>query len=208
MVARKKRYSFVPIANNALRYYSKIKSVQSVYHFFDGFVLNYVLKLKKKAQTHTDTRTSFYFFIQNDYLKVKSKTETKTKTKKRYNKNITKNMTVEQHEIDCEYISAACNRTLNSLDWGGVNNQLVYAFGNSIALLTSTEPFEVKRSFNKHVGRVNCLKWIVNMSRQHDDLNEFVSGSTDKTLIVWRGTNCQLSVSSDQHLCYTFFVLI
>jgi hypothetical protein len=99
-------------------------------------------------------------------------------------------MTVRQPDaIDCEYISAACNRTQNSLDWGGLDNQLIYAFSNSIALLTSTEPFEVKCSFNKHTGRVNCLKWISNKTGKLD-LSEFVSGSADKSLVVWRGSDC------------------
>ncbi len=99
-------------------------------------------------------------------------------------------MTVKQpNSIDCEYISAACNRTQNSLDWGGLDNQIIYGFSNSIALLSPIEPFEVKCTLNKHTGRVNCLKWISNRNGKiiFPDLNELVSGSTDKSLIVWRG---------------------
>lgn len=35
-----------------------------------------------------------------------------------------------------------------------------------------------------HQGRVNCVKWIQNYIPQSE--NEFVSGSTDKSVVVWR----------------------
>jgi elongator complex protein 2 len=89
--------------------------------------------------------------------------------------------------IDSIYISAACNRSPNSLDWGGNNNQIIYGFSNSIAVLSINEPFQIKSTFNYHKDRVNCVKWIKNQTNLKLNFNEFISGSTDKKICVWRG---------------------
>ena len=91
-------------------------------------------------------------------------------------------------EINAEYISASCNRTPKSLDWGGNENRIIYAFTNSICLLTKHEPFQIVSTFNKHQERVNCVKWIQNSNNAKLNYCEFVSASTDKTLCVWKGS--------------------
>jgi hypothetical protein len=95
------------------------------------------------------------------------------------------------------YISVGCNRSPNTLDWGGAQNQLIYAFSNSVALLSQSEPFEVKCTLNSHLDKVNCVKWI--RSGDGGDrcfpigINEFVSGSKDRSLIVWQGKDYNVS---------------
>jgi WD40 repeat protein len=97
------------------------------------------------------------------------------------------------------YISVGCNRSPNTLDWGGAQNQLIYAFSNSVALLNDREPFEIKCTFNRHVDKVNCVKWIKRGDDSCDKLlqpiglNEFVSGSKDRSLIVWQGKDYNVS---------------
>ncbi len=104
-------------------------------------------------------------------------------------------------QIESSYISAGCNRCPKALDWGGKQDQLICAVTNSIALFSNQEPFEIKCTFNKHSERVNCVKWI-NFNeftpKKNFDLNEFISASKDKTLILWRGVDFQVI---DGHKC-------
>lgn len=97
--------------------------------------------------------------------------------------------------INSIYTSVSCNRTPNSLDWGGKSNEIIYAFSNSIAILSKNEPYQIKATFNKHLNRVNCVKWIRNLTNNElFNYNEFISGSTDKTICVWQGDNYDVSV--------------
>jgi hypothetical protein len=98
---------------------------------------------------------------------------------------------MEASKVECVYISAGCNRSPNSLDWGGAQNQLIYAHAHSVALLSAQEPFQIKCTFNKHKDKINSLKWV-NRDQLSTQLgsnipNEFVTASQDKTVIVWQG---------------------
>ena len=86
-----------------------------------------------------------------------------------------------------KYISAGCNRSPRSLDWGGNESQIVYAFSHSVALMSNQEPYQVVATFNKHKGHINALKWVSNTNNERLHFNEFVTCSTDKSLVVWRG---------------------
>ena len=97
--------------------------------------------------------------------------------------------------IDPVYISAGCNRCPKALDWGGKQDQLICAVSNSIALFSNQEPFEIKCTFNKHTDRVNCIKWI-NFNeftpKIQFNINEFISASKDKSVILWQGCDYQV----------------
>lgn len=95
-------------------------------------------------------------------------------------------------DIQAEYISSGCNRCPKSCDWGGNENQLAYAFSNSIAILSGKEPFQIKINLNQHTNQVNCLKWVSNLNDTSFEFNELISGSVDRTLIVWRGKNLEV----------------
>jgi WD40 repeat protein len=93
-----------------------------------------------------------------------------------------------EEKVDSIYISAGCNRCARALDWGGKCNQLIYAQCNSVALLSRTEPFSIKYTFNRHSDKVNCVKWIsrVGIDGSAVSTDEFISGSKDKSIIVWQ----------------------
>lgn len=98
-------------------------------------------------------------------------------------------MNIQKNVIESVYISAGCNRCDKALDWGGKHNQLIYAQSRSVALLTQQEPFQIKYTFNTHKDKVNCVKWIsrVNVEENEENqVNEFVSGSEDKSITIWR----------------------
>ena len=97
-----------------------------------------------------------------------------------------------KHRAEAVYISGGCNRCPKALDWAGPQDQIIYALNNSIALLTSREPCEITRTFNQHTDRVNSVRWITALGLEAEQkpalgLNEFVSASKDKTLVVWQG---------------------
>ena len=106
--------------------------------------------------------------------------------------------------MDSIYISAACNRSPKSLDWGGKNNQIIYAFSNSVAILSNTEPFQIKSTYNYHTDRVNCVKWISNLNNLQLDFDEFISGSTDKKICVWRGNNFEVIILFEKMIFLNF----
>jgi hypothetical protein len=112
---------------------------------------------------------------------------------------------MEANKVNCVYISAGCNRSPNSLDWGGAQNQLIYAHAHSVALLSDQEPFQIKCSFSKHKDKINSLKWInrdqINTKVDSNFPNEFVTASQDKTVIVWQGRDFTV------RNCFILFVL-
>ncbi|KAJ7377066.1 Elongator subunit elp2 [Desmophyllum pertusum] len=87
-----------------------------------------------------------------------------------------------------EYVSVGCNRTPLCVDWGR-NGWVAYGACYSVALYrpkrTKCDSFgRVELVLNGHKDRVNCVKWIPRPGFEKE--NELVSGSTDKTVIVWQ----------------------
>nr|XP_058967609.1 elongator complex protein 2-like [Pocillopora verrucosa]XP_058967610.1 elongator complex protein 2-like [Pocillopora verrucosa] len=87
-----------------------------------------------------------------------------------------------------EYVSVACNRTPLCVDWGR-NGWLAYGACYSIALYRpktakSGSFGRVEHILNGHKDRVNCVRWIPRPGFEEED--ELVSGSTDKSVIVWQ----------------------
>ncbi|XP_046455686.1 elongator complex protein 2-like isoform X1 [Daphnia pulex] len=83
------------------------------------------------------------------------------------------------------YTSVGCNRTPHALDWG--NNDLV-CFASSRAVTVYDPKFadnhgKILHTLCEHQDRVNCMRWI--QDGQQSQEKEFVSGSVDKTVIVW-----------------------
>ncbi|XP_078357797.1 elongator complex protein 2-like isoform X6 [Oculina patagonica] len=100
-----------------------------------------------------------------------------------------------------DYVSVACNRTPLCVDWGR-NGWVAYGACYSVALYrpkrTKCGSFgSVELILNGHKDRVNCVKWI--RRPEFEEENELVSGSTDKSVIVWQkkaGQECRWEVSS------------
>ncbi|XP_060597873.1 elongator complex protein 2-like [Ruditapes philippinarum] len=93
--------------------------------------------------------------------------------------------------IEACYISSGCNRTPHSADWGR-NNVICYGSSNAIVLYQPEVKQEGKESqvlqtLTGHKGKVNCIKWIPAID--YGDETELVSGSVDKTVIVWQKHN-------------------
>ena len=114
-------------------------------------------------------------------------------------------MTIAETKVKSIYISAGCNKVPKSLDWGGSENQIIFAQSNAIALLASAaaarggkqqQQQQITATFNKHTDRVNSVKWISTSFIGNDQLslNEFISASKDKTIVIWQGTNNQVIV--------------
>ncbi len=96
------------------------------------------------------------------------------------------------------YISAGCNKCPKAVDWGGKQNQLICAVSNSVALFSERHPFEIKCTFNKHIDRVNCVKWISSsefIQKSSLKFSEFISASKDKSLVVWQGNDLEVNLS-------------
>ncbi|XP_065665851.1 elongator complex protein 2 isoform X2 [Hydra vulgaris] len=74
------------------------------------------------------------------------------------------------------FLATGCNRTLNALSWG---KKGLIAFGgcNSVYVYNPESECFVE-ILNGHGLRVNCVCWLSS--------DEIVSGSSDKSLIVWR----------------------
>nr|XP_011412948.2 elongator complex protein 2 [Crassostrea gigas] len=91
-------------------------------------------------------------------------------------------------DVEPFYISCGCNRTPHCLDWASSG---VICFGASHAVaIYYPEGYAnghgtISQTLIKHSDRVNCVKWISNSNRQLCD-ERFVSGSVDKTAIVWK----------------------
>lgn len=85
-------------------------------------------------------------------------------------------------KIENVYTSIACNRTPQSADWGS-NGKIVFAACNAVALFDPTDSRSAKitRTFVEHTDKVNTVKWI--------SATEFLSGSYDKTCILWNIEN-------------------
>ena len=103
--------------------------------------------------------------------------------------------------IDPIYISAGCNRCAKALDWGGSANQIIFGQSRAVALMTSNnDEFEIKCTFGGHTDTVNCARWIRRALLSDPNIlkeDEFISGSKDKSIIVWRGSQLNVPLNSD-----------
>lgn len=84
--------------------------------------------------------------------------------------------------IESVYTSIACNRSPASADWG-TNGKIVFAACNAVALFdpSDVQSAQITRTYVEHTGRVNTVKWL--------SATEFLSGSYDKTCILWNIAN-------------------
>ncbi|KAH9520084.1 Elongator subunit elp2 [Bulinus truncatus] len=87
--------------------------------------------------------------------------------------------------INISYTSAGCNRCPFSADWGR-NGLICFAYSHAVAIY-KPEGFGqaggIVKTYTGHTDKVNCVIWISNGI--HDEL-EFVSGSADSIINVWR----------------------
>ncbi|KAK3108608.1 hypothetical protein FSP39_011810 [Pinctada imbricata] len=88
------------------------------------------------------------------------------------------------------YISSGCNRTPHCADW---NEEGLLCYGSSHCIVLfepdgyANGTARVTDTLNKHTDRVNCVRWM-----RGDYVRErpcFVSGSVDKTAVVWQKEN-------------------
>ncbi|XP_037044564.1 probable elongator complex protein 2 isoform X3 [Bradysia coprophila] len=82
-------------------------------------------------------------------------------------------------KVNNVYTSIACNRTVESADWGD-NNLILFAACNSVAVFdpVHNESAKIIKTFVGHTARVNTVKWIKNRK-------QFISGSDDNDCIYW-----------------------
>ncbi|CAE1237158.1 ELP2 [Acanthosepion pharaonis] len=101
-------------------------------------------------------------------------------------------------DVSTCYISCGCNNSPHAADWGK-NGLVCYGSCNSVAIYQPqfSNPEEkasasILCSLKGHKAKVNCVRWI----RTNEDAeNEIVSGSVDKTAIVWKYKNNQYVLS-------------
>ncbi|XP_061179769.1 elongator complex protein 2-like [Saccostrea echinata] len=91
-------------------------------------------------------------------------------------------------DIEPIYISCGCNRTPQCVDWSSSGN-VCYGACHAVVIYHPEGYAEghgtISHTLVKHTGRVNCVKWIRNTNAFASD-KCFVSGSVDKTAIVWK----------------------
>ncbi|ESP01537.1 hypothetical protein LOTGIDRAFT_207709 [Lottia gigantea] len=89
-------------------------------------------------------------------------------------------------------MTSSCNKTCHAADWG-YNDLICFGSCNSVLVYQpeggDNKPCEILESIPGHTDRVNCVQWIQNSS--HNNENEIVSGSVDKTVRVWSKQNGQ-----------------
>ncbi|KAL4222137.1 Elongator subunit elp2 [Mactra antiquata] len=95
------------------------------------------------------------------------------------------------------YISCGCNRTPHCADWGK-NNLICYGSSRSVVIYQPETKKDGKEAHivctvNEHKGNVNCVKWIPDVDLGTE--TELVSGSVDKTIIVWKRDMQQYTAS-------------
>ncbi|XP_048479494.1 elongator complex protein 2 [Plutella xylostella] len=81
-----------------------------------------------------------------------------------------------------EYVSVACNRVPEIVDW---NNEGLMCYGASNAVIinnTKQKGGNPLKVLSHHRARVNSVKWI---QRPDGTCNEFLSCSADKTAAIW-----------------------
>ncbi|XP_050419397.2 elongator complex protein 2 [Patella vulgata] len=92
--------------------------------------------------------------------------------------------------LDTCYVSTACNRTCHAANWGQ-NNLICYGSCNAVCIykpeVGNNSPCEITQTLCGHTDRVNCVNWIKNTANCEE--TEFVSGSVDKSVIVWKKEN-------------------
>ncbi|XP_048754110.2 elongator complex protein 2-like [Ostrea edulis] len=91
-------------------------------------------------------------------------------------------------DVEPVYSSCGCNRTPHCVDWSS-SGIICYGACHAVAIYQpegySDGHGAVVHTCVKHKDRVNCVKWIQNSNLETSD-ERFVSGSVDKTAIVWK----------------------
>ncbi|XP_077967779.1 elongator complex protein 2-like [Styela clava] len=99
--------------------------------------------------------------------------------------------------VKLEHIAGCTNKTPGCLSWG--DNDLV-AMGSSNSVVISkkmikegTQTFRSAiKTLNQHTGKVICVKWMHELKSTNiqSETSYLLSGSTDKTIIVWEISFC------------------
>ncbi|KAI9553395.1 hypothetical protein GHT06_021298 [Daphnia sinensis] len=105
--------------------------------------------------------------------------------------------TVNNVVVGSVYTSIGCNRTPHALDWGN-NNLVCFAASRAVAVYDpkfAGNHGKILHTLYEHQDRVNCVRWI--QDGEFSPEQEILSGSADKTVIVWAygetpvGVGCQ-----------------
>ncbi|KAK4012582.1 hypothetical protein OUZ56_024822 [Daphnia magna] len=105
--------------------------------------------------------------------------------------------TVNNVAVGTAYTSVGCNRTPHALDWGN-NNLVCFAASRAVAVYDpkfAGNHGKILHTLYEHQDRVNCVRWI--QDGEFSPEVEILSGSADKTVIVWAyggtsgGVGCQ-----------------
>lgn len=93
-------------------------------------------------------------------------------------------------EVTTEYVSAACNQVPHVLSINGSN--LIYGACNAIiqANIIENQRLRAYRVLLGHTDRVNCVRWL--------DAQQFVSCSTDKTVLLWKDNEVSARLAGHQ----------
>ncbi|XP_057378508.1 elongator complex protein 2-like isoform X2 [Daphnia carinata] len=93
--------------------------------------------------------------------------------------------TVNNVVVGSAYTSVGCNRTPHALDWGN-NNLVCFAASRAVAVYDpkfAGNHGKILHTLYEHEDRVNCVRWI--QDGEFSPEKEILSGSADKTVIVW-----------------------
>ncbi|CAI9721363.1 complex 2-like [Octopus vulgaris] len=101
-------------------------------------------------------------------------------------------------DVITKYISAGCNSTPHVADWGK-NGCICFGSCNSVAVYQPQVPQSqikdagsILSTLKSHKNRVNCVKWM--KTRKAAEW-EIISGSVDKTAILWTQVGNQFQCS-------------
>ncbi|XP_041365470.1 elongator complex protein 2-like isoform X2 [Gigantopelta aegis] len=88
------------------------------------------------------------------------------------------------------YVSAGCNATAHSADWGR-NNLISYSSCRAVLICDpevssgKVKPAKVLQVLTGHKDCVNCVKWVPSIDHYSPE-NTLLSGARDKNVVVWK----------------------
>ncbi|XJO78424.1 hypothetical protein BDV3_002867 [Batrachochytrium dendrobatidis] len=90
--------------------------------------------------------------------------------------------------MSIEYVAIACNRTSHAIDWS-IDGQMAFAAGNFVCMYRPQAPSNAGAShtLKGHSADVTCVAFVRQGSNcSQSEGNLIISGSADKSCIVWR----------------------